>query len=48
MQERGWGPGGDGKGWHDRETSPGGVSQMIPLRIGRQNCRNVWLTRRGA
>ena len=40
-------PGGDGKGRHGRETSPGGVSQMIPLRIGRQNGRNVWLTRRG-
>lgn len=41
-------PGGDGKGRHGRETSPGGVSQMIPLRIERQNDRNVWLARRGA
>ena len=40
-------PGGDGEGRHDQETSPGGVSQMIPLRIGRQNCRNVWLSARG-
>ena len=41
-------PGGDGEGRHDQETSAGGVSQMISLRIGRQNYRNVWLTRQGA
>ena len=41
-------PGGDGEGRHDQETSAGGVSQMISLRIGRQNYRTVWLTRQGA
>ena len=40
-------PGGDGEGRHDQETSAGGVSQMISLRIGRQNYRNVWLSARG-